>query len=63
MRQYLLESIRILSRGTNKPRGARVITNITQVKLTVSVMYDDLHIEIREYAEGIQGKYDHPNSW
>ncbi len=63
MRQYLSESIRILCRGTNKPCGARVITKIAQVKLAVSVMYDDLHIEIQEYVEGIQGKYDHPNSW
>ncbi len=63
MCQYLPESIRILCRGTNKPRGARVITKIAQVKLAVSVIFDDLRIEIREYAEGIQGKYDHPNSW
>jgi hypothetical protein len=63
MRQYLPESIRILCRGTNKPRGARVITKIAQVKRTISVMYDDLHVKIRENAEGIQGKYDRPNSW
>jgi hypothetical protein len=30
--------------------------------VSVIMMYDDLRIEIREYAEGIQGKYDHPNS-
>jgi hypothetical protein len=42
---------------------ARVFTKIAQVKLAVSVMYDDLRIEIREYAEGIQGKYNHPNPW
>ena len=63
MRQYLPESIRILCHCINKPCGARIITKIVQEYLAVSVMYDGLRTEIREYAEGIQGKYDHPNFW